>query len=682
MLSRVYRHRETCGTVQAVLFGRKVGKDEDGFVEKFGSAFGFTVRWVHTDRKSQYLFKKQETYKWASVNKSMVTQRFEKPVAEKEIFHLKLVSDFARQRGKKDCHPLKIVCDRWEKSGFIECVVSATERAAASSSSDEQATQRVDNDLHELGWVDRPEGAAQVARILFGEFGMPIDRTMLKELKRNLMMPAGASTGTSRAECVRAFMKAVRWSPTQYSTSIRAYLHAKAGRPSSSVKLNASQLGALLAHFKLNEQQLQQILNLPTVPANTPTGASAGAGVGMGAGASAGASASAGAGAGAGVELYALLLQAEAIMLADTGGCRLPLTKTVVTQFNPPSSCHRVMSAAGPWSGGNVVEIQLSRNDIIKLTRQGYDRLATRADMKAAKAAADGAAPASASASASASAAAAASAASRGSAQFDETDYRVVAAECIFTFQSASLPDSTAMTTAMATTTPTFASASASAAADGGDGVGDGEAPRAVAADVYGYTDACKFGFFVVVPACPWPAPARGGGVGGRGAGGPAGARGCAQLASVQVKAWVYPSGTAAAAAAAGAGGAAGAGAGGPPAGLQPLLIADQTIDGGYLYLDARYERRAQQAEAFAGEVDALRGVASSQMQRLRAMEPTSVATEREPTYSDEEMTLLQEVLKPTVSEDGGAVVGVGVGVGVGGVRVSLVGGPNPPVRG
>ena len=126
MLSRVYRHRETCGTVQAVLFGRKVGKDEDGFVGKFGSAFGFTVRWVHTDRKSQYLFKKQETYKWASVNKSMVTQRFEKPVAEKEIFHLKLVSDFARQRGKKDCHPLKIVCDRWEKSGFIECVAAAS----------------------------------------------------------------------------------------------------------------------------------------------------------------------------------------------------------------------------------------------------------------------------------------------------------------------------------------------------------------------------------------------------------------------------------------------------------------------------------------------------------------------------------------------------------------------------
>ena len=58
--SRVYRHRETCGTVQAVLFGKKVNKNEDGFVANFGNAFGFSARWVHTDRKSQYLFKKQE----------------------------------------------------------------------------------------------------------------------------------------------------------------------------------------------------------------------------------------------------------------------------------------------------------------------------------------------------------------------------------------------------------------------------------------------------------------------------------------------------------------------------------------------------------------------------------------------------------------------------------------------
>ena len=226
--------------------------------------------------------------------------------------------------------------------------------------------------------------------------------------------------------------------------------------------------------------------------------------------------------------------------------------------------CHRVMPAAGPWSGGNVIEIQLSRNDIMKLARQGYDRLATWAEMKAEKAAADGATPASAVASA-----AAASSASRGSAQFSfsSTNYRQVAAECIFTFQPASLSDSTAMTM--------FASASAAADGDG-DGDGDDEALRTVAADVCGYTDPCRFGFFVVVPACPWPAPARAGGGGGRGAGD---LIGCTQLASVQVKAWVYPSDTAAA--------GAGAGAGGPPACLQPLLVVDQTIDGGYLYLDA-----------------------------------------------------------------------------------------------
>ena len=96
--------------MQAYLFDRLVHDNEDNFSMMFKNSVGFSFKWVHTDRKPQYLFRRNNTFKWISMKRSMVTECTEKPLAEKEIYHGKLVSAFAKQKRK---HPLKRMCDEW-----------------------------------------------------------------------------------------------------------------------------------------------------------------------------------------------------------------------------------------------------------------------------------------------------------------------------------------------------------------------------------------------------------------------------------------------------------------------------------------------------------------------------------------------------------------------------------------
>jgi hypothetical protein len=356
---------------------------------------------VHTDRKPQYLFRKQSTYKWVSMKRSMVSESTEKPLAEKEIYHGKLVSVYAKNKRK---HPLKGICEQWTSHVFTESVARAVITEMSAKYPD---APRFAKFLQEQGWEKPPptEVSTRFARILQEHFQLQIDKSLVKELKKNF--PAGefdvglasiAHTGGCPDIVARArqFMNKVKWSPTQLSITLRAFLlrrafaeaaATKAGKEggltaatpivtpavntAANINLDTPQLARILQSFHLDHQQLLVVAesltppSLDGMPASAPPSMSsngAGGYVFSGGGFNR-------------ISFSALMLQLDAIFVADTGGHRIPLTKTIVTKYRPDRQVQGHGRATNEASANAIAASPASRtsNRLRTVTNFGPD---------------------------------------------------------------------------------------------------------------------------------------------------------------------------------------------------------------------------------------------------------------------------------------------------------------------
>jgi hypothetical protein len=325
--SHLQRHRELCGGIQAYIFDSLAHtpkyEEEDRFRERFGDCFGLSFTWINTDRKPQFLFLVNGVYSWKSMNRSNVARVSMKPLAEKNIYHGKLVSQFSKRRGgQKKKHPLKLVCEDWAASAFATSVNIAVQKETIASSRVEAIQKTM---LQKHKWA-ASEDVIRFICILHYHYNLVVDKALVSDLKKHFLLPAKQDIQST----IKTFMHR-KWTPIQMSTSLQerikraAAVHFAEGTLIAGRQLNMEQLVNVLRAFSLSQEQLLVIAEQLCPLSSTSTLSQSSLTVFVG----------------------ALLLHIDAIFHSESGGHRLPLSKTIITKYNRICSLGNVAAHCG-----------------------------------------------------------------------------------------------------------------------------------------------------------------------------------------------------------------------------------------------------------------------------------------------------------------------------------------------